>query len=255
LGDQWHYSRSGQQAGPVTGAQLKQLAARGEISPTDLVWKDGLKDWVPASKLRGLFPDTDALRRATPPLPAPSRQSPVVTEVHSSTQSVPVEPPHDLLLIAGIHPQRIAIAAAALVGMSVAFCPWSVTHSVESTGGWLHTALCTPALVMSAIGRRSQPVVGLQRLIAVVPAMVPIALAVRLMGQVYWHVQDVNSYKESALNWTRGLAGMGVEPTLGEVSFTIGWGVYLAIGASAAMLFAAWHLAKFRATVTPTPAH
>lgn len=55
MGDHWHYIRGGNQAGPVSAAELKQLASTGQISPTDLVWKDGLSDWVPAAKVKGLF--------------------------------------------------------------------------------------------------------------------------------------------------------------------------------------------------------
>ena len=53
----WHYTKQGEELGPVSSSQLKGLAASGELLPTDLVWKEGLSDWMPARKLRGLFPD------------------------------------------------------------------------------------------------------------------------------------------------------------------------------------------------------
>lgn len=52
---QWHYSRNGQENGPVSSSELKQLAARGQLQPTDTVWREGLKGWIPASKVNGLF--------------------------------------------------------------------------------------------------------------------------------------------------------------------------------------------------------
>jgi GYF domain 2 len=52
----WHYQRGSKTQGPVLASRLKQLASRGELSPTDLVWKDGMPKWVPAQKLKGLFP-------------------------------------------------------------------------------------------------------------------------------------------------------------------------------------------------------
>ncbi|MFO0967296.1 MAG: GYF domain-containing protein [Gemmataceae bacterium] len=55
LPDQWHYMLDGKQAGPVSGATLKQLAATGKFSSNDLVWKPGLASWVPAAKVKGLF--------------------------------------------------------------------------------------------------------------------------------------------------------------------------------------------------------
>lgn len=52
---QWFYAKDNQKCGPVDTAELKRLAANGELTPGDLIWKDGLKDWVPASKGKGLF--------------------------------------------------------------------------------------------------------------------------------------------------------------------------------------------------------
>ena len=54
---EWYYGRNGQQQGPVTSNQLKQLAQSGQLLPTDLVWKDGMSEWAKASKVKGLFPD------------------------------------------------------------------------------------------------------------------------------------------------------------------------------------------------------
>jgi hypothetical protein len=55
MSDQWHYSRGGKQVGPVSTTELSQLAASGQLSPTDMVWKEGMGAWVPASTLKGLF--------------------------------------------------------------------------------------------------------------------------------------------------------------------------------------------------------
>ena len=52
---EWYYTSAGQQTGPVTSAQLKQAAQSGQLTPNDLVWKDGMPDWVPATKLKGIF--------------------------------------------------------------------------------------------------------------------------------------------------------------------------------------------------------
>lgn len=52
---EWHYSSNGQQLGPVNSAQLKQLAASGQLQASDMVWKDGMADWAPASRIKGLF--------------------------------------------------------------------------------------------------------------------------------------------------------------------------------------------------------
>ena len=48
---QWYYSKNGTQLGPVTQAELSAKIASGEVSATELVWKDGMSDWTPAANL------------------------------------------------------------------------------------------------------------------------------------------------------------------------------------------------------------
>jgi hypothetical protein len=73
---EWHYSRGNEQYGPVSSAQLKQMAAGGQLQPTDLIWKDGMPGWLAAGKIKGLF---DA---------APAAAAPAAT-----TQSAPATAP------------------------------------------------------------------------------------------------------------------------------------------------------------------
>ena len=54
--EQWYFEHEGDHFGPMSTAQLKELAARGKIQPSDSVWKDGTHKWVRASKIEGLFP-------------------------------------------------------------------------------------------------------------------------------------------------------------------------------------------------------
>src|SRR5262245_47996996 len=61
----YKYQRRGEEHGPVTAQELKDLADRGQLSPDDLVWREGMGRWVPAARLRGLFAAT-----APPPQPA-----------------------------------------------------------------------------------------------------------------------------------------------------------------------------------------
>ncbi len=37
---QWYYTKNGQKIGPITDADLKQLAISGNLSPSDQVWKE-----------------------------------------------------------------------------------------------------------------------------------------------------------------------------------------------------------------------
>ena len=65
---EWFYSKAGKRFGPVSGQQLKELAAKGEIGPADQVWKEGMEKWVPAKAIKGLF--DVAAKAATAPVSA-----------------------------------------------------------------------------------------------------------------------------------------------------------------------------------------
>ncbi len=70
MAGQWHYQHDGRRHGPVTGVDLKELAAAGKLLPTDLIWKEGMDKWVPARGLKGLFPEGAAKPVAAAPVPA-----------------------------------------------------------------------------------------------------------------------------------------------------------------------------------------
>ena len=61
----WFYTRGEKRFGPVDSAKLKTLAADGKLAADDLIWKEEMPDWVPASQLRGLFPASDQTGDAT----------------------------------------------------------------------------------------------------------------------------------------------------------------------------------------------
>lgn len=68
MAEQWYYSRNGQRQGPVAGAALKQLASSGQLATTDLVWREGMAEWAPAARVKGLFPES-VIAAEPPPLP------------------------------------------------------------------------------------------------------------------------------------------------------------------------------------------
>ena len=55
MSQEWYYSVDGGQKGPISPGELKKLAEAGDISQTDLVWKEGMAEWVPAKTIKGLF--------------------------------------------------------------------------------------------------------------------------------------------------------------------------------------------------------
>jgi len=52
----WYYAKNNERRGPVPLAELRSLVAQGGLQPSDLVWSEHLPGWVPARKVRELFP-------------------------------------------------------------------------------------------------------------------------------------------------------------------------------------------------------
>jgi hypothetical protein len=84
----WYYAKDNKQFGPVNAAELKRLSQSGELRPEDLVWTEGMKEWLPARKIKGLFEDE-------PAPPAPIRDMPPSADRLATDR---VQHPLDLLL-------------------------------------------------------------------------------------------------------------------------------------------------------------
>jgi hypothetical protein len=70
MDDQWFYGQDGAQRGPVDFAALQAMARSGQLRSQDLVWRQGMTDWLPASQvLAELF--------APAPAPVPPSAEPV----------------------------------------------------------------------------------------------------------------------------------------------------------------------------------
>ena len=53
---EWFVTHEGKQFGPVSIKDLKFEIERGELNPRlDMIWKNGMEDWIPAGELSGLF--------------------------------------------------------------------------------------------------------------------------------------------------------------------------------------------------------
>lgn len=59
---QWYYSKNATQQGPVSLDELRAKLSSGEVSGTDMVWREGLPDWRPACSMPELV-----VSAATPP--------------------------------------------------------------------------------------------------------------------------------------------------------------------------------------------
>jgi hypothetical protein len=67
--EQWYYTRKGQQVGPVSLEELRQLAAAGQVGRKDMVWTAKLEQWSQAGSIQGLCSELPPTPPPLPPLP------------------------------------------------------------------------------------------------------------------------------------------------------------------------------------------
>jgi hypothetical protein len=76
----WYYNDENRTFGPLSEEELKTLATSGKLKPTDKVRREGMTNWLPAGRVKGLFAN------ATPP-PSASEAS-TVTRLHQGVNRV-----------------------------------------------------------------------------------------------------------------------------------------------------------------------
>ncbi|HEX3725318.1 MAG TPA: DUF4339 domain-containing protein, partial [Pirellulales bacterium] len=91
MANEWYVQHGGKQYGPLTGANLKKLAAEGKITPTTSVRLGGEGAWVQASRVQGLFAATAAPTNNS----APGKKTPTpgVQQKSASPSAPPLQPP------------------------------------------------------------------------------------------------------------------------------------------------------------------
>ncbi len=87
---QWYYARNDQQFGPVSAAELKQLADAGRLAPDDLLWREGMDSWATAVNLSGLF--VDEAPSQTPSDSQPRLPAGATASAGSRPVPLPVQP-------------------------------------------------------------------------------------------------------------------------------------------------------------------
>lgn len=62
---EWFVTHDGKQFGPVSLDDLRFEMERGELNPRlDMVWKNGMGDWIPAGEVEGLFQRNEEAKAA-----------------------------------------------------------------------------------------------------------------------------------------------------------------------------------------------
>ena len=86
-----HVNRSGTQFGPYLLKELKDYLKAGNLRFSDLVWFDGVPEWVPLSKIPGVADGLSSLGSAAPPPPKPP-PAPAVPAGPPPLSAVPSSP-------------------------------------------------------------------------------------------------------------------------------------------------------------------
>ena len=86
-----HINRSGTQFGPYLLKELKDYLKAGNLRFSDLVWFDGVAEWVPLSKIPGVADGLSSLGSAAPPPPKPP-PAPAAPSVPPLIQTPPSGP-------------------------------------------------------------------------------------------------------------------------------------------------------------------
>src|SRR5574340_330337 len=104
---EWYYAKGDRQLGPVSAVQLKQMAVAGEVRPDDLVWREGMENWIEARNVKGLFdaarPVVEVAPKVGQPIPpvAPGALAPPGVPGPTAldrAQGRPLRHPFDMLL-------------------------------------------------------------------------------------------------------------------------------------------------------------
>lgn len=91
----YHVNRNGKRLGVYPEPEARDYFSQGRIGPDDLVWREGMAAWLPASQVFGPAPQADL--PGAPPLPLPAAATPgpddqpgIVTR--SSPSAAPLPP-------------------------------------------------------------------------------------------------------------------------------------------------------------------
>jgi hypothetical protein len=127
MNNQWYYGRGTDITGPVSGAELSNLAASGEVLRTDTIWREGIEDGVSAEDVKNLFQpvaelapvdialqEVDFVNLGLEPLTEDTSASVAVDVIAESISTVVVPPPAepDPAIPAGTRPMSARPARA-----------------------------------------------------------------------------------------------------------------------------------------------
>ncbi len=171
---EWYYTKMGLKQGPVPEDELRTKIRRAEIGGTTLVWKEGMADWLPLSKVPELMPEDSLLAHdvgsvepqvSTVPKPLVSRNVPLPQPpAYDGNYVAPKIPNYmwqavlatvislPLCCIFGMPLGVVAIVFAAKVeGLRVQGNYAAATAASNAAKGWTIASFCVSGLGFMAI--------------------------------------------------------------------------------------------------------
>ena len=127
--EQWFYSHSGQQRGPVPIEQLRAMLSGGQILWSEMVWSAGMAQWSPAHTVPALRQLSASPGDLPPPLPpqAINYAGPPPPGEH---RGIGEDPKMRLLLPVGRSPWAIIAGYLGLLSPLMIFAPFALIVSI-----------------------------------------------------------------------------------------------------------------------------
>ena len=231
----FYASANRQPVGPLSRAQLDDLARQGTVTPDTLVVEEGATAWQPYRSLTGARPATTVL-----PPPPSMASAPLTMARPPAPTTAPAAMPVTAglghrILAACTAPQDVGqrlIAIGGIAGVVGFLMPWGHTDPRSSVSGWtLATGQSgiTPLLVLPLCSLAAVVVAGLVHG-ATTPQVIRLARIPLAAGAA-----------------TAALVGLGAvmaesiaNQLSGFTKISIGFGVWLTVLASAAQAVGAW---------------
>lgn len=136
MGD-WFYAQHNQQQGPVSIETLRGMLAGGTLSPQDLVWTQGMPDWLPASEIA----DLQIGHAGSPTAPVPV----VPIQYGGATpQAIGYQTPSQTAQYAGFWIRFLAMIIdyiALIIAFSLISIPLAVFGGISPRSGQVNTGI------------------------------------------------------------------------------------------------------------------
>ncbi|NLE38873.1 MAG: DUF4339 domain-containing protein [Pirellulaceae bacterium] len=177
---EWYYAHDERQFGPVSTAELKRLADRGDLTPGDLVWRQGIPDWVEASQVKGLFHANAPAATPNPGATVPSNPGPTIQPV-AGPAAVRTESVDRAASAALRHPVEVVLSAARR-SATRAFADSTIRLFAAAGHYALYAAMLLVFMAGAAISAHQKSATAVLYALAAVPVLAVLQYAASQFG-------------------------------------------------------------------------